>query len=253
MVSALGAQKPITQFAYDNLNRLTQITRPDNQLINFTYGDTNVKITTDIPVQGTDRRQDITAFDGLARPIRTTVSNSSGIVISNVDTQYDPMGNVFKVSMPYLGSATDFTEKHYDALGRITRVIAPTDGTANSTTTLFSYSGNTLTVTDPAGKQIQYILDARGRLGSVYEPDINNGNSLTQNTSYAYTVRDELSQVVQGTQSRTYTYDDAGRLTQSLTPESGSVTFLFNNFDLPTQRTDARGVITTYSYDPMNA
>lgn len=84
------------------------------------------------------------------------------------------------------------------------------------------------------------------------EPDVNNGNSLTQTTTYSYTVWDELKQVVQGTQSRLYTYDDAGRLTQTQTPESGTVNFLFNNFDLPTQRTDARGVITQYGYDLMN-
>ena len=107
-------------------------------------------------------------------------------------------------------------------------------------------------MTDPAGKQIQYFVDGDRAIASVNEADVNNGNSLTQTTTYAYTVRDELSQVLQGSQSRNYTYDDAGRLTQIQTPEAGVVNFLFNNFDLPTKRTDARGVVTNYGYDLMN-
>jgi YD repeat-containing protein len=222
------------------------IARPDQQVINMSYDDTNVKITTDIPVQGTDRRQDITSFDGLARPIRETVSNNAGGVISNTSTAYDPVGNIFSVSTPYASTATDFTITHYDALSRITAIIAPGDGSTNGTTTSYSYADNSFTITDPTAKQIQYQLDGVGRTQAANEPDVTNGNSLTQNTSYAYTVRDELKQVTQGSQSRIYTYDDAGRLVQVQTPESGITSYQFNQFDLITQRTDNRGVITTY-------
>jgi RHS repeat-associated protein len=241
-----------TQFSYDILNRLTQIARPDQHVINISYDDVNIKITTDIPVQGTDRRQDITSFDGLARPIRESISNNAGVVISNTSTAYDAMGNIFSVSTPYVSTATDFTITHYDALSRITAIIAPGDGSTNGTTNSYSYGDNFFTITDPTGKQIQYQLDGMGRIQAVNEPDVTNGNSLTQNTSYAYTVRDELKQVTQGSQSRIYTYDDAGRLVQVQTPESGITGYQFNQFDLIAQRTDNRGVITTYGYDGMN-
>ncbi|HEY1525862.1 MAG TPA: RHS repeat-associated core domain-containing protein [Candidatus Angelobacter sp.] len=242
-----------TTFAYDvPFNRITQVTRPDNQNITFAYDDTNVTVTAETPVQGTDRRRDITDFDGLARQVRQTIANNAATVISNVDTIYDPIGNIFKVSEPYVGSASDFTETHYDANSRTTTVIEPADGVSSNTATSYAYSGNMLTITDATGKQILYQLDSLGRIQAVTEPDVTNGNALTQVTSYAYTVRDELKQISQGSQTRSYVYDDAGRPIQVQTPESGTVNYVFNQFNLPSQRTDARGVVTTYSYDLMN-
>ncbi len=69
---------------------------------------------------------------------------------------------------------------------------------------------------------------------------------------YSYGVRDDLQQVMQGVQTRTYAYDDTGRLTGVTTPEAGHVSYQYNAFDLVTQRTDARGVITAYGYDNLN-
>src|SRR5262249_42576748 len=69
---------------------------------------------------------------------------------------------------------------------------------------------------------------------------------------YAYNSLDELTQVTQGVQTRTYAYDAFGRLTDATMPESGHFQYQYNTFDLLTQRTDARGVITTYGYDTLN-
>jgi RHS repeat-associated protein len=71
-------------------------------------------------------------------------------------------------------------------------------------------------------------------------------------TSYQYGVLDNLLQVTQGVQTRSYAYDGIGRLTDVTTPEAGHVQLGYNSFDLVTQRTDARGVVTSYSYDPLN-
>src|SRR5207248_7425873 len=59
---------------------------------------------------------------------------------------------------------------------------------------------------------------------------------------------------------RTFTYDPAGRITQAITPEGGPTSFSYlsngafcaGDQTLPCTRTDARGVITTYSYDEVN-
>jgi YD repeat-containing protein len=111
-----------------------------------------------------------------------------------------------------------------------------------------------VTITDPAGKQRKQQGDALGRLEIAFEPDVANGNLLTQQTSYAYNVLDALTTVTQGAQTRTYVYDDAGRLSSGATPESAGATasYLYNNFNQMAQRTDARGVITTYTYDGLN-
>ena len=116
----------------------------------------------------------------------------------------------------------------------------------------YVYSGPSTTVTDPVGHQRKYQTDGLSRLSVTYEPDPTNGNSLTIQTNYSYTVLDQLASLNQGPQTRTFSYDGMGRLTSHALPESGTTSFQYNTFDKLIQRTDNRGVITTYSYDTMN-
>lgn len=71
-------------------------------------------------------------------------------------------------------------------------------------------------------------------------------------TDYAYDPLDHLVHVQEGQQQRSYIFDSAGRMTSSTAPESGSVNYTYNNFGLVTQRQDARGALTNYSYDGLN-
>src|SRR5262249_50653782 len=76
--------------------------------------------------------------------------------------------------------------------------------------------------------------------------------ALTQQTSYAYNVMGSLSSTTQSSLTRTYNYDGLNQLTNEISPESGTISYQYNNFGLKTQRTDNRGVITTYTYDTLN-
>src|SRR6266478_4947825 len=82
-------------------------------------------------------------------------------------------------------------------------------------------------------------------------------------TAYNYTVLDSLTSVTQGAQTRTYLYDALGRLTSASTPEAGTLCFGtvsggacqsngYDSFDNLLYKTDARGVVTNYSYDGLN-
>jgi YD repeat-containing protein len=189
--------------------------------------------------------------DGLGRPIKSITKDASGTSYSIVEQQYDPMGRAYKTSNSHNSTAQYWTTTQFDALGRPTITTLP-DG--NQTT--FAYSAQFVTVTDPAGKQRKSQADGPGRLVSVYEPDPSSGQ-LTQQTSYNYTVLDALAGVAappQGGQTRTYNYDHLGRPTSVATPETAnnSANYEYNDFDLLTQRTDVRGVITTYGYDTLN-
>src|ERR1700722_6417407 len=135
----------------------------------------------------------------------------------------------------------------YDALGRQAKIVLP-----DSSQTTFAYSTSSITQTDPAGHQRKMQTDGLNRLSVVYEPDPTNGNSLTLQSNYAYTVLDNLASLTQGSQTRTYSYDGMGRLTGHTLPESGTTSFQYNTYNQISQRTDARGVITTYTYDTMN-
>jgi RHS repeat-associated protein len=243
--------KPTT-YAYadpGHMNRLTSITRPDSAQITYAYDDTAKTVTVTTPITSANNKKQITAFDGLGRLSTTTIQDSSNTTYSIVQTLYDNMGRANKTSNPYTGSPSYFTTTAFDTLGRPTSVTLP-DNSATS----YSYTANTVTITDPAGKKRETKTDGLGRLVAAIEPD-GNGN-LNQQTSYAYTVLDALATVtgVGSAQTRTYGYDHMGRLTSVAIPETNNTAtgYQYNNFDLVTQRMDPRGVITTYGYDNLN-
>jgi RHS repeat-associated protein len=80
-------------------------------------------------------------------------------------------------------------------------------------------------------------------------------------TNYTYDVAGHLTQVIQGAQTRTFQYDGLGRKIYEATPEGGTVTYSYNTTGSslcsgdPSNvclRTDARGVVSAYTYDHAN-
>ena len=57
---------------------------------------------------------------------------------------------------------------------------------------------------------------------------------------------------MQGSQTRTFVYSSLGRLTSATNPESGTVSYGYDNNSNLTSKTDARGVVTENSYDALN-
>jgi YD repeat-containing protein len=86
-------------------------------------------------------------------------------------------------------------------------------------------------------------------LASVYEDP----NGSNYQTNYAYDVLDDLTQVSQGSETRTFVYDSLKRLTSAANPESGTVSYQYDNNGNLTQKTDARPVVMTFgTYDAIN-
>jgi RHS repeat-associated protein len=123
----------------------------------------------------------------------------------------------------------------------------------------FSYDVDSITVIDQAGKTKKTFVDGLGRLSKVVEaPDIPNYN---YQTSYSYDALGNLKQVAQGAQTRTFNYSSLSRLMSATYPEACRQ--VQNNCTpLPTtyeyfpggnlkRRSDARGVVTDYTYDEL--
>ncbi|HKU73659.1 MAG TPA: RHS repeat-associated core domain-containing protein, partial [Pyrinomonadaceae bacterium] len=161
---------------------------------------------------------------------------------------------------PWRSETAVWTTTAYDALGRTLSVTTP-DSAAVST----SYSGNSVTVTDQALKKRKSVTDALGRLREVYEDP----NGLNYQTSYNYDVLDSLVQVTQGSQQRYFMYDSLKRLIRSRNPEQStnaalnltdaitgnsawSLGYQYDANGNLTQKTDGRGVVSTYAYDALN-
>jgi len=252
----------VTNYSYDFLRRPTQISQVNGstsgESISYAYDDVHLTTATTTAIDSSKSVQQITGVDGLGRPNLSTIEDINNNVISNVNAKYDLAGGAYSTSNPYTGSASYWTTTALDVLGRPSSVTLP-----DKSATSYAYSTNTVTATDPAGKQRESTFDAAGRLTVVTEPDVTNSNKLTLNTTYTYTVLDALASVTTPDQVRTYTYDALGRLVSSVTPEGGTTCFGtvtsdtcnangYDNFNNLLYRTDARGVLTTYGYDGLN-
>ncbi len=115
---------------------------------------------------------------------------------------------------------------------------------------------NATTVTDQAGKLRRSITNALGQLARVDEPNANNElgsvTSPNQPTYYSYDTLSNLINVSQGVQTRTFSCSSISRLLSATNPESGTINYSYDNNGNLTQKTDARNVTTTFSYDALN-
>lgn len=236
-------------FYYDAALRLIEKDLPTGDTETASYNDGTMTAAFTKSGMGTTTY----TFDGLARMTQTVDADGG-----QVNTSYDAMGRVASRTNPFaaggsVGPSTAFT---YDAVGRMTVTTLPDNQTMQS-----AYSGSRVTATDQVNRKIIHDGDGLGRLVKVTEQD-SSGN-LTQETSYAYTLLDKLSLVSQGNQTRAFSYDALGRMLYERIPEQtatindGTATYwttkyTYTDFSAPATRTDARGVITTYSYDQMN-
>ena len=218
-------------------------------------------------------------YDGLGRVIQTatavpTTQCSGGTLFTQ--TTYDSMSRVYSVSNPYCSTSDPtygLTYFEYDGLGRKIQTTLP-DGAVST----IAYAGNATETTDPPNgtTSVQHIQQSNGLgfLTSVCEVglapqstggpqdcklNIAGSGSLT---TYAYDPLGNMLSVNQHGLGRTFTYDGLSRLTSALNPEVGTdyYTYLNTNAPVPSPgnvsspitRTDARGVITTYTYDSMS-
>jgi len=258
LASETGPNGESAAFAYDSLARPKTTTSPHGATTEFTYTNSpptrTATVKRQLPGGGLQSRWTKTTMDGLGRTVKVERGYDS-TTVSVVDTEYapcacSPFGRLKRVSQPYApGEAVYWTTYTYDALGRTTQVDLP--GGTGSTT--YVYEGNTVKVTDPAGKWKKYTLDAVGNLVQVSEPAPEGG---THETYYTYNVLKQLTQVSMprggSTQTRTFNYDLAtGRLASATNPENGTVSYTYNNDGTLQKRTDARGQRVEYTYDNL--
>jgi RHS repeat-associated protein len=261
MSSSTDANGQTTTFKYTDPNfwRLTEIDYPGKGKTTFAYSDTvnDFSIATSRLVSTALGNHTVTQyFDGVGRLIKSADTQAC----STVDTTYDSLSRVYSVSNPYCStndSTYGLTYYSYDALGR-----SADEGTSHaikypdSSFTSITYSANCTTSTDPASKKRTLCSDALGRLNAVTEDP----SGLNYQTSYGYNALNDLTSVSQGSQTRSYYYDQLGRLTSDVTPEAGTVTYTYpvkgsicsGDPTTPCTQKDNRGITTTYTYDAVN-
>ena len=260
--SATGPNGDTASISYDAAARPYIVTSPYGAVITYAYNDTASppnKIATTCPSAGSCTGSWVkTVMDGFGRTIQT-VTGYGTTTVSTVDAQYapcgcSPLGKLSQQSEPYAPGGSDaWTVYHYDASGRTLSSVLP-DGS----TTSYVYQGNTVKVTDPAGKWKTFTMDAFGNLTGVLESDPSLGNVTT---NYTYDVLNHLTAVSMPrgatTQTRTFNYTSSnvvgGFLLSATNPENGTVTYTYNTgTNTLASKTDAKGQQLTYQYDGYN-
>jgi RHS repeat-associated protein len=283
VTKSIDANNQQTTIAYnDDLDRPTRVDHPDGGYSIYEYGRNawgHFVHTQSLLNSATGLLSDNYSYtDGLGRPSRSFQyenSDPSKPWLTN-DTQYDALGRVWRTANTYRSSGAAaainpsdlWTETHYDGLGRVTSVKTP-DGA----TVMTSYLGNSVTVTDAAGKKRSSYMDGLGRLAVVVEdPGTGKLNYLTE---YTYDALDKLRVVKQGDQRRYFMYDSLSRLIRARNPEQDvntnlnlqdsysalgenltnnqwSAAYSYDSNGNLLSRTDARGVTASYDYDNLN-
>jgi RHS repeat-associated protein len=270
-------------YSTDVLDRPTQVIRAVNDTSSpsaksqstFAYDDVNHIITTtsDQNTYGDNILTSKVLYDGLGRTTEKRQYEDSTNYIA-VQMKYDGVGRAYQTSSPFRSSESIvWTTSIFDALGRVKTVTTP-DGAVVSTL----YSGNRVLVADQTNRKRLSVTDGLGRLREVWE--ITAADPATEPVSfpgfgdvvagyvtrYDYDTLDDLTGVSQrigasGTmQTRSFAYDSLRRLKSAMNPEMVNqqgqqvpVTYQYDNNGNLTQKTDARGVVTTFDpYDAVN-
>ena len=160
----------LTQYQYDVMNRPTAVTLPAQGGVlvqsNTSYDDSSVpSTTTSYTTNAGNSGSTVATLDGLGHVLQVDNKNGS-TVVSTTKYVYDKLWRTTQVSNPFApGDTPVYSTTTYDGLGRITRVTPPSAGY-----TQYDYLGNTVTITDPAGKKRKNYSDGLGRLVEVDEP-----------------------------------------------------------------------------------
>lgn len=262
--------------------RPSSSTDQESNVTNLTYS-AQTSVESSLLFSSASTSDGLTTVDGLGRVQVSQIKESpSSSTYDSVETDFDIVGRPSRRTLPYAATAgqTDSsapaTSTTYDALNRKTQT---SDTETPPRTVTFTYAQNdTYRTLGPAPtgentKRKQFEYDALGRLTSVCEiTGITGSGSCAQTspvtgfwTKYTYDVLNNLIGVTQNAQSsgsqqtRTYAYDDLGRMTSENNPESGTTSYTYDTDatcgtskgDL-VKKIDAVGNTSCYAYDSLH-
>jgi RHS repeat-associated protein len=251
-----------------------------SNVTNVTYNSANQAESSLLFPGGSASVDVLSTLDSLGRShISQVRQGPSSNNFDSVESDFDSLGRPSRGTLPYSGTAGQTNSSGpqanatYDALGR--KIGLTNSGGLNVT---LSYSQNDAyqsvgpapTGENAKRKQVEY--DALGRITSVCEITNGTGSGTCGQTNtatgfwtqYTYDVLGDLTGVTQNAQSgnkqtRSYSYDDLGRMTQEINPETGTTAYTYDTDSTCgtysgnlVKKADAVGNVTCFAYDALH-
>ncbi|CAK9082491.1 Putative deoxyribonuclease RhsC (DNase RhsC) (Toxin RhsC), partial [Durusdinium trenchii] len=259
----------VTQYEWDDLDRLVKVTLPDpdddeltdNQPVwefNYCGCSGQLKTTTDPEGLVTTRH-----YDGRNRLQKVSVPNPEGGADLEWEYVYDAANRLTKIVDPLERE----TEYFYDDAGRLDRMLEPdVDGDPMTTNDrpewiyTLDNLGLVTAIQDPEGRVTDQEYDIRLRLTKVILPQPELGQSRPE-WEYEYSDANELRKIFDPLNHVTeYVYDDLGRLITVHLPDpnpgvSGdqpSLNYFYDKAGNLTSVIDGEQNETLYDYDARN-
>jgi RHS repeat-associated protein len=238
-----------TNFQYNTLGELTQVTDPKGNATHLAY------TTAGLVASITDAQSNTTTFTYDGRGNRLTSVDA----LNNTTTYtYDAMKRLTMITAPDQSTtqfAYDYRGRRIsvtDANGKVTqyqyddadRLVAVTDAASNLTVYGYDTENNLVGITDAASHQTAFAYDALGRVTQVTFPS-------TLSESYTYdAVNNLLTKTDRKNQTIQYGYDALYRLTSKTYPDSTAVNYTYDPLSRLTQVSDPTGTYS-FTYDNL--
>src|SRR6185437_3718566 len=227
--------------ASDGTWRLTEVSAPDGGDVTYSLPDRR-HLEAQTKIDASTTRTDWTILDPLGRPQFRQTGNSSNC--DTVQMDLDSAGRAIGQSNPYATACTGGTSTPSAAPSGTSSSLSldgldrPKTATAvDGSQTGFTYLGNAIEQTDPRSVSNIRAIDGLGRLEAVCEVTASGpgdcGLAISGTgfkTTYSSNELGKMTGVNQnaGTQTRAFTYDWLGRLTQETNPESNTTYYTYD-------------------------
>lgn len=272
----------VTSYTYDSSLRLTKVTNPLGHEVETTSFDSANRPLT---IENANDVQTTFVYDSLGRLSSSTVASGTPDAITTSYT-YDDNGNVLTVTLPNgviitnsydsaqrltgvtddLGNTVTYTlddagnitkEEYKDntstlkytlstVYDELARIIESVDANLDSTAFDYDVNSNLTTITDGNLNATSYAFDGLDRLVSFTD-------ALSGVTSYDLNDLDQNEGTTDPRSNTTsYSYNAFGDVTQEISPDRGTRTYSHDKAGNVTSMTDARSIVTDYTYDALN-
>ena len=228
-----------TQYQYDTLGNLTQVTDANNKATNYSFD----RLGNVVKITDANNGIWLAEYDARGRVLKKT--NPLGY---SKQQQYDKVGNLITIK----DADNNQTQLNYDANNQLT---SQQDPLGNTQTMQYDGAGRITTLLDATNNPISSLqYDARGRLIARKDAAGNITQTTYDDASGANTDPNMPSQISFANMTRKFNYDNRRRLT-STQDSAGTTTYTnSSNYDQRSQlitSTDANGNSHAMQYDAL--